>query len=56
MAVATRPIRVPQRGSRHGDLHGLPRLDALREGDEVYPVVDAIAGTSVEAHWRLNSE
>ena len=33
-----------------------PALDALREGDEVYPVVDAIAGTSVEAHWRLNSE
>jgi nicotinamidase-related amidase len=25
-------------------------LDALREGYEVYPVVDAIAGTSVEAH------
>ncbi len=25
-------------------------LDALREGFEVYPVVDAIAGTSVEAH------
>ncbi|HEX4469573.1 MAG TPA: hydrolase [Gemmatimonadaceae bacterium] len=27
-----------------------PALDALREGFEVYPVVDAIAGTSVEAH------
>jgi len=27
-----------------------PALDALREGYEVYPVVDAIAGTSVEAH------
>ena len=27
-----------------------PALDALREGHEVYPVVDAIAGTSVEAH------
>jgi len=25
-------------------------LDALREGYEVYPVLDAIAGTSVEAH------
>ena len=25
-------------------------LDALREGYEVYPIVDAIAGTSVEAH------
>jgi nicotinamidase-related amidase len=27
-----------------------PTLDALREGYEVYPVVDAVAGTSVEAH------
>jgi nicotinamidase-related amidase len=27
-----------------------PSLDALREGYEVYPVVDAVAGTSVEAH------
>jgi nicotinamidase-related amidase len=27
-----------------------PALDALREGFEVYPVVDAIAGTSVDAH------
>jgi nicotinamidase-related amidase len=27
-----------------------PALDALREGYEVYPVVDAIGGTSVEAH------
>ncbi len=25
-------------------------LDALREGNEVYPVVDAVGGTSVEAH------
>ena len=25
-------------------------LDAMREGHEVYPVVDAIAGTSGEAH------
>ena len=25
-------------------------LDALREGFEVYPVVDAIAGTSADAH------
>ncbi len=25
-------------------------LDAMREGYEVYPVVDAIGGTSVEAH------
>jgi nicotinamidase-related amidase len=27
-----------------------PSLDAMREGYEVYPVVDAIGGTSVEAH------
>jgi len=27
-----------------------PALDALREGYEVYPVVNAIGGTSVEAH------
>lgn len=27
-----------------------PALDAMREGYEVYPVVDAIAGTSPEAH------
>ena len=27
-----------------------PALDALREGYDVYPVVDAIAGTSIEAH------
>jgi nicotinamidase-related amidase len=27
-----------------------PALDALREGYEAYPVVDAIAGTSLEAH------
>lgn len=27
-----------------------PALDAMQEGFEVYPVVDAIAGTSVEAH------
>ena len=27
-----------------------PALDALREGYEVYPVTDAIAGTSPEAH------
>ncbi len=27
-----------------------PSLDALREGYEVYPVVDAIGGTSPEAH------
>ena len=25
-------------------------LDAMREGYEVYPVVDAIGGTSLEAH------
>jgi isochorismate hydrolase len=25
-------------------------LDALREGYEVYPIVDAIGGTSLEAH------
>lgn len=27
-----------------------PALDALREGYEVYPIVDAIGGTSLEAH------
>ena len=27
-----------------------PALDALREGYEVYPVVDAVGGTSVQAH------
>ena len=27
-----------------------PTLDALRHGFEVYPVVDAVGGTSVEAH------
>ena len=27
-----------------------PALDALRDGYEVYPVVDAIGGTSEEAH------
>jgi nicotinamidase-related amidase len=27
-----------------------PALDAIREGYEVYPVVDAIGGTSIEAH------
>jgi len=27
-----------------------PALDALREGYDVYPVVDAIGGTSAEAH------
>jgi nicotinamidase-related amidase len=27
-----------------------PALDAMREGYEVYPVVDAIGGTSIEAH------
>ncbi len=27
-----------------------PSLDAMREGYEVYPVVDAVAGTSIEAH------
>jgi nicotinamidase-related amidase len=27
-----------------------PALDAMREGYEAYPVVDAIGGTSVEAH------
>jgi len=27
-----------------------PALDALRAGYEVFPVVDAVAGTSVEAH------
>jgi nicotinamidase-related amidase len=27
-----------------------PTLDALRDGYEVYPVVDAVGGTSLEAH------
>lgn len=27
-----------------------PTLDAIREGYEVYPVVDAVGGTSIEAH------
>ncbi len=27
-----------------------PSLDAIREGYEVYPVVDAVGGTSIEAH------
>ncbi|MEY9966832.1 nicotinamidase-related amidase [Streptacidiphilus sp. MAP12-16] len=27
-----------------------PALDAMREGYEVYPIVDAVGGTSVEAH------
>jgi nicotinamidase-related amidase len=27
-----------------------PALDAIREGFEVYPVVDAVGGTSLEAH------
>ena len=27
-----------------------PSLDAMREGFEVYPVVDAVGGTSLEAH------
>jgi nicotinamidase-related amidase len=27
-----------------------PALDAIREGYEIYPVVDAVGGTSVEAH------
>ena len=27
-----------------------PALDAIRDGYEVYPVVDAIGGTSSEAH------
>jgi nicotinamidase-related amidase len=27
-----------------------PTLDALREGYEVYPIVDAVGGTSAEAH------
>jgi Isochorismatase family len=31
-------------------MHGVPALDALSEGFDVYPMVDAIAGTSVEAH------
>ena len=30
-----------------------PALDALREGYEVYPVVDAVGGTSREAHREV---
>lgn len=33
-----------------GDLHGVSHLDALRQGYDVYPVVDAVGGTSKEAH------
>jgi nicotinamidase-related amidase len=29
-----------------------PTLDALREGFEVYPVIDAVGGTTTEAHER----
>jgi hypothetical protein len=32
------------------DLHGLPCIRRRPGGYEVYPVVDAIGGTSVEAH------
>ena len=35
-----------------------PALDALREGYEVFPVVDAVGGTSPEAHragWSASS-
>ncbi len=32
------------------DLHDAPRPRALRAGYDVYPVVDAIGGTSEEAH------
>jgi nicotinamidase-related amidase len=28
-----------------------PTLDLLRTGYDVYPVVDAVGGTSAEAHW-----
>lgn len=31
-------------------VHGFTALDALRDGYEVYPVVDAVGGTSPEAH------
>jgi isochorismate hydrolase len=27
-----------------------PALDAMRDGFEAYPIVDAVAGTSLEAH------
>ena len=30
-----------------------PTLDALREGYDVYPVADAVGGTSLEAHGVL---
>jgi hypothetical protein len=33
-----------------------PALDALREGYDVYPVVDAIGGTSVGLTERLLQE
>jgi hypothetical protein len=43
----------PEEADHHGTLdRGLPRLpslDALREGYEVFPVVDAVGGTSPEA-------
>ena len=54
--------RIPRRRARHRaaqadpvrpldrNLHGLPPLDALRKGYDVYPVVDAIGGTSDDAH------
>ena len=32
-----------------------PTLDALREGYEVYPVADAVGGTSLEAHTGQHS-
>jgi Isochorismatase family len=37
-------------GAVDGSVSVHPALDAMKEGFEVYPVVDAVAGTSVEAH------
>src|SRR5208283_4919542 len=58
--MGRRRIRPGCRGNRSEEAsHGrvvdrsvpeLPTLDAIREGYEVYPIVDAVGGTSVEAH------
>jgi Isochorismatase family len=45
-----RPQEVPHDRTVDRSLPQLPALDALREGYEVYPIVDAVGGTSVEAH------
>jgi nicotinamidase-related amidase len=45
-----RPQEAADDRAVDGSLPQLPTLDAIREGYEVYPVVDAVGGTSVEAH------